>query len=65
MNNRLKFQCREADNKVYREMQSVYANCMVKDKATASGCFRVYVEEKWRVQLSKLLVLFHHITDAN
>ena len=30
MNNRWKYQCRTADNKAYRLMQSLYANCMLK-----------------------------------
>ena len=46
-----------ADNKAYRAMQSVYANCMVKlksfDEVVDRGCLHVNVEEKWSVQLSK------------
>ena len=47
-------------------MQSLYANCMVKAKATASGCFHVNVEEKWRIQLSQTFDSFSSdITAAN
>ena len=48
-----KIQSHAADNKANRAMQSVYANCIVKAKATASRCFHVNLEEEWRVQLSE------------
>ena len=39
--NRWKAQSRAADNKAYRAMQSLYANCMVKSKAAQSDCLHV------------------------
>ena len=44
--NRRKVQSNAADNKAYRSMQSIYANCMVNSKAAESGCLHVNVEEK-------------------
>ena len=45
------------DTKVYRAMQSLYANSMDKAKTLSlscdSGSLDVNVEEKWRVQLSQ------------
>ena len=44
--NRRKVQSNAADNKAYRSMQSIYANCKVNSKAAGSGCLHVNVEEK-------------------
>ena len=42
----------------YREMQNVYANCMVKSKAAESGCLHVNKEEKLRVNDHKTFASF-------
>ena len=58
MNNRCKFQWRDADNQAYIAMQSLNANCMVNTKAVDSGCLHVNVEENWSSIVTKLYSIY-------
>ena len=62
--NRWKFQCGDADNKAYRAMQSLYANCMGKSKTRwlSSGSLYVNIKEKRRVQLSQNFWFLAHLS---